>query len=171
VLPDSASVRWVISDVSAWASIVGVVISIAGFALTLWQLRKTRTAARAASEAATQARDAIELYDAAVDLGSAITTLEEVKRLYRAQVFAVVPDRYSAVRRLIVAVRAAATTLSDAERIMLQGVIQQLAQLEREVEDALGTPRPNIDVAKHNAIVGRHIDSLAAVAATLRRQE
>ena len=169
VQPVSTLPHSVIPGLANWASLVGLGVSILGFALTLWQLKRTRGAAAAAKTAAEDARKTIEQYDAAVDLAAAVTSLDDVKRLYRFDAIEVLPDRYSIVRQRIVTVRERAQNLTLEHRNSLQTVVQQIAQLGREVEVALAGSRTSLDRVKHSDVVGRLIDRLAVVAAALRR--
>src|SRR4051812_10496756 len=58
-------------------------LAFVGFALTLWQLRRTRTAAIAAQEAASQAVSAIRRLEAATKMHDISSRSRELHRLLR----------------------------------------------------------------------------------------
>ena len=79
-----AFTEWVESNsVGDVASLVGVCISLIGFAVTLWNVRRSRTAAQRAEEAARKTRRSIRILESVYDFAAAISMLEEIKRLHR----------------------------------------------------------------------------------------
>jgi divalent metal cation (Fe/Co/Zn/Cd) transporter len=61
------------------ASILGLLVALIGFAITIWNVRASRAAAIRAEEAANQARRAIRFFDAVAEISTAIAAMEEVK--------------------------------------------------------------------------------------------
>lgn len=151
-----------------WASIVGLAVSIAGFLIAYWQIRKVKSAAEAASSASNATRRGVQRYDAAVELSACIAELEEAKRLNRANATAALPERYAAARKRLIGIRAAKGDLPSDMVSSLQGAITQLAALERDVEGSLGHNATPIDGARHNSTITKQSDKLVALSARLR---
>jgi hypothetical protein len=148
------------------AGVAGVLISIVGFAVTLRGVFKSKRAAQAAEEAARSARDRIQLLDTVVDFSAAIATLDEIKRLHRTGKWSLLPDRYSALRRLLTVVRTANPNLLDSQQAVLQNAVTNLYQLEKLVEQ--GAKSPALKPAEFNAILSRDADNLSAILQELK---
>jgi hypothetical protein len=105
------------------ASIAGLIVAAGGFAFTLYGVHKTKTAAERAEQAARTTRDSVRLLDTVVDFSAAISILEEIKRLHRATQWSVLPDRYTALRKILVALRTSNPKLSDGQRTTIQNAV------------------------------------------------
>jgi len=147
------------------SGVAGILISVVGFAVTLWGVFKSKRAAQAAEEAARSTRDRMRLLDTAVDFSTAIATLEEIKRLHRTGQWSLLPDRYAELRKRLVIVRSTNPNLPDAHRAVLQSAITNLSELETLVEHS---SKPTaLKPAKFNAILSRDADDLVAILAEL----
>jgi hypothetical protein len=149
------------------ASIAGILISIVGFAVTLWGVFRSKRAAQRAEEAARSTRDRIRLLETVVDFSAAITILEEVKRLHRTSQWPLLPERYAALRKLLVMLRTTNPNLTAHQRTVLQNSLTNLYELEAAVERSLGNPT-TLKPAKFNAVISRDIDDLVATLAELK---
>jgi ABC-type protease/lipase transport system fused ATPase/permease subunit len=87
------------------ASISGVLISVIGFILTVYNVRRSRKAAELARDAAQSAKNSIQTFETVVDLSTVIGLLEEIKRSHRNNQWALLPDRYAALRKTLISVR------------------------------------------------------------------
>ena len=76
-------------------------------------------------------------YDAITDLASALSTMDEIKRLQRQGAWHAVPDRYSELRRRLIAVEASVLSLTEAQRHTLRISIETFADQEQRVEQAI----------------------------------
>ena len=144
-----------------FASIIGVLISLVGFVITI-------RAANAAREAAHAALDRVQKFESIVDLSAVITILEELKRVHRQENWAILPDRYAATRKQLIALREAASDSKESLNKILQKAIVNLKIAENIVEKHLHnkTKRPN--VAEFNSIISDDIDDLITMLSTLK---
>lgn len=151
------------------ASVAGLLLTFVGFAITIIGVWRSKGAAEQARQAAVATREYIAHYDAIADLSSATATMEEIKRLQRYGVWAVLPDRYSELRRRLVAIRDSHANLGEDQRQALQGAMGTFADLERKIEKATagGSAPPN--PAKLNDIVSGQIDRVHAVLLSVQR--
>jgi ribosomal protein S13 len=149
------------------ASIAGVAIAVIGFIATLVGVYKSKNAAQRAEAAARSVRDSIRLLDTVVDFSAAITTLEEIKRLHRANQWAMLPDRYASLRKLLVMLRTTNADLSEGQRVVLQNALANLYALETAVERGL---RNNsiLNPVKFNAVISGDLDHLIAALAEVK---
>jgi hypothetical protein len=144
-----------------------VVISLIGFAVTIIGVRKTKNAADSAAAAAEAARRSMKLYDALVEFSAVIATLEEIKRLHRQSAWALLPERYSASRKRLIALRESVPTLTDAQMRAVQTAISSFSEMEQRIEKYQSQP-DKLNTARLNAAVSEVIDNLLAVLSQLK---
>ena len=137
-----------------WANlIVGVTalaVSLGGFAVAIWQIRKARSAAEAANRAATQARESLVHRLSIGDLARASSEIDRLKDLHRAQEWQRALDQYPRVRQTLVDVRTRVEEDAPETATAFQRAIAQLAQMESVVERALPGPEPALTAATLN---------------------
>jgi hypothetical protein len=124
------------------ASVLGVLISVVGFAITIVAVARSKTAARLTAEAVADVREKLSLQGAAVDLTTLMSDIEEIKLLHRFGYWSAMPIRYAAVRKKLFAVKGISPTLTKSQRSSIQGVIEQLSGIEEIVEAALLSKKP-----------------------------
>ena len=156
--------------IGAVASIIGVIVAIIGFALTYWNVTRSKKAAQQAKEAADRVRTDMLRANTVGEFASVLAEMEEIKTLHRQSCWALLPHRYSTLRRSLIEIRAANPDLSDEHKVALQGTIQYLASIERQVETSLANGGQPPNVPKLNATVSREIDKLQAVLVEIRNQ-
>ena len=148
---------------STWADVSGFFIAIVGFAATLWNVVRSKNAAIKAQEAAQAARDSIRQFDSIVDFSTAIAVLEEIKRSHRETgVSNALPERYAAIRKQLIVLRASSVDLSDEHLAVIQDAIANLRTMETYIEKALAN-KTEFPVARFNSLLSRDIDKLVDV--------
>ena len=105
------------------ATVIGIIVSLGGFAWAINEARGARSASQAAKEAASETRDQIASYLQTVDLQRAIGLIERIKTLHD-------NDRWEAAREHYQALRA-----------MLSDVIARCPEHQTEVRGKLATAR------------------------------
>jgi lipopolysaccharide export LptBFGC system permease protein LptF len=150
-------------DGSGWgdfASIAGLAIALIGFAFTLYGISKSRSAAESAENAAQEAKTAILRTETISNFSSAVTVMEEVKRLHRAGAWEIMPDRYSYLKKSLISILSTHTDLTDDQRVLIQSAVIQFRELESSVENYLSNRKSAPNSAKLNKIVTAQIDKL-----------
>jgi hypothetical protein len=150
------------------ASILGLLIALIGFAITIWNVRASKAAAIRAEEAANQARRAIHFFDVVAEISTAIPAMEEIRRLHRDAAWRILPDRYSGLRKSLITIRGSSIELTADQRSRIQAAITYLANLERRVEISLERDQPPDLVANWNERVSRHIMELQGLLLELK---
>ncbi|WP_425622379.1 hypothetical protein ACPS74_12650 [Methylocystis sp. SB2] len=113
----AAFLNWIAENhVGDLASIAGVLISVVGFVLTVYNVRRSRKAAEHARDAAQSVKNSIQTFETVFDLSRVIGLLEEVKRSHRNNEWALLPDRYAALRKTLINVKNHVTFLTLMQR-------------------------------------------------------
>jgi hypothetical protein len=87
------------------ASIIGVFISIIGFIVTIFNVLRSKSAAKQAEQAALKIREDIKRIDIVAEISAAKGAIDEIKRLQRQEAWEILPDRYSALRTLLISIK------------------------------------------------------------------
>ncbi len=162
-------------DWLASSTVVGVVgalglfLTVVGFGFTLYQVRKSRTAAEAAARSANQVRQTIEHFDAISECATAIQALEEIERMHRTGPIALLPDRYAAVKKGLIGISRVTPGPSQTHRTELQDAIAQITTLKNTVEKQISQEDSKVNSSKLNDITSKIIATLTELSAELRR--
>jgi hypothetical protein len=144
------------------ASLPGVAISIVGFLVTVWNVRRSKSAAERAELAANDARRMIRGYEALSDFSAAIAIMEEIKRFHRIGQIDPLLDRYAALRKVPIEVRKMSPSVNQAMDQTIQSAITTLGTIESVVERSRAVGAlPNF--VRLNQLLSREIDQLHAV--------
>ena len=114
--------------------ILGLIVSLAGFTIAVFQIRKTRSAAERAEEAANKAREALIQVTSISDLSHASALIDRLKDLHRNEDLGRAIDKYTPLRQLLTEAR---FRLPNANRNTFNEAIRQLRIMEEEAEKAL----------------------------------
>jgi hypothetical protein len=113
LIPRMDLLHWIAKNhLGDLASLAGVAISIVGFGATLWNVRRSKSAAERAEAAANEARRAMRTYQTVADFSAGIAIMEEIKRLHREGRIDPLLDRYAALRKALIGVRRMAPSLT-----------------------------------------------------------
>lgn len=165
VSPSFISEHW--GDI---ASVAGVIISIIGFIATIINVARSKRAAQRAEEAAIDARESILRSDTLMELSTALTMMDEIKRLHRATAWNLLPDRYSLLKRHLVSIRTSNPQFIDAHQAALQSAIQHFSTMEKRVEKTLAGRVTPPNIATLNEIVSAQIDKVNEILAVFRQE-
>jgi hypothetical protein len=147
-----------------WADVAGLI----GFAITILATFSARRAAVAAKKASEDTRSTIRLFDTAVDTQAIIAALDEIKRLHRGQVdWNALPDKYGAARKQLITLREGGMIVSDTELAVVQSLISNLSDMERQAESHLkGRAAPRGE--KFNMLISDDNDALISILQALK---
>lgn len=152
------------------ASVFGVAVSLVGFVYTLKQVTRSKEAAQRAEQAALSTRAKILMADTVMDLSSAIAMMEEIKRLHRNGEWNQLPDRYSALKTLLISIRTSSGKLSAEHSTSLLSSVQHFNDIEQRVERALARGKTPSNVSRLNEIVSLQLDRTHEILAVLKQQ-
>ena len=154
------------------ASVIGVIVAIIGFFVTISNVLKSKNAAQKAEAASHRIRESIFRYDAISECAEAISLLNEIKRLQRGNLWPILPDRYSAVNRLLYSLKAFDSELMKNHKMYIQTAIQQFAILEELVDRSITRNKlpPSASIVQINKIVNQQLDKLHEIQSFLKHQ-
>lgn len=156
--------HWFIpNDVGGVAAIMDFFVAVVGFGFALFGISKARAAVR-------DLRNRIRGFETAVDFSAAMTALEEIKRLHRAEVWPVLPDRYASIRKVLAELRTSGFDLDNEQSTIVQRALTTLVDLEKQVEKALSTPGSSLRPDRLNSRVSQDVDGLINVFNQLKAQ-
>jgi hypothetical protein len=150
------------------ASILGLLVALIGFAVTIWNVRASRIASIRAEQAANEARRAIRFFDVVAEISTAISAMEEIRRLHRDAAWPILPDRYNALRKSLISIRRSGIDLSDEQQTVLQAAIKFLADIERRVDSALEQGQAPDRFARWNQASSEHTMELHSLLMDLK---
>ncbi|MDM8544036.1 hypothetical protein QUF90_23415 [Desulfococcaceae bacterium HSG9] len=154
------------------ASVIGVIVAIIGFFVTISNVVKSKNAAQKAEAASYKIRENIFRYDAISECAEAISLLNEIKRLQRGNLWLILPDRYSAVNRLLYSLKAFDSELMKNHKMYIQNAIQQFVSLEELVDRSITRNKlpPSESIVQINKIVNQQLDKLYEIQSFLKHQ-
>jgi hypothetical protein len=151
------------------ASIVGLLVSLIGFVITIRVAWRSKKAAELAQEEVAKIRSELIRSMTIVDFASAVMAMDEIKRLHRDGAWNILPARYTALRRMLIAIRSANPGLNEVYQTVIQRALQQFRSIEHVVERALAMQQPPADPARLNRIVSDQIDALSEILETMKQ--
>ncbi|MBF0509170.1 MAG: hypothetical protein HQK57_09630 [Deltaproteobacteria bacterium] len=157
-----------LGDVS---SILGLLISLVGFTVTIISVIRSRKAAELAYEAASAMRKSMVHHDSIANCSEAISIMSEIKRLQRVGAWDILPDRYSVIRGLLVSLKDRTPCLKNDHNGYLQNAIQHFSNLEHKIEGYISQKKrpPDEMKIKINQILSKQIDRLHEIEAAIRQ--
>jgi hypothetical protein len=150
------------------ASILGLFVSVIGFAFTIWGVSRSKKAAEAAKESAMQVQNELRKLDIIIDFSTVITMIDEVKRHHRGANWHILPDRYSAIRKNLISIKSTYKNLTENHQKVIQGAISQIKTMESTIEKSLSGKNQTPNIAKLNEIITNESDKLNEVLADMK---
>lgn len=149
-----------IYKIGDFASIIGVLISLIGFGVTIYNVVRSKTAAEKAEHAAQKTREDINRINVVMEFASAISAMEEIKRLQRREAWELLPERYSSLRTLLISIKTAAAGLTNSQKSSIQSSIQHLTNLESQVEQKLAKGADSLNAPDLNLVLSKQLNKL-----------
>lgn len=140
--------------------LVGFLVTVVGFIVTLWNVRRSRQAAEAAREAAEDVRRRISTFETVRVLASAVAQLRAVQSDQRFGRLDGLPGRYAEIRGALIGVRERAPALSEEQRTMIQAAISLLAKTEHELDRIVAAGKPWENMPRSNRLLSERADEL-----------
>lgn len=143
-------------NVGSWASIIAFAISLIGFVIIIYNVRKIRSISQ-------QVRNDLLHTNTVLQFSSAISLMEEIKILQRKAAWEILPDRYSSLRKSLISIKQSIPDMSDENSRRVQSTISSLSNIEHEIEVCIfkGTSPP--DVPGLNRTISTQIDRLQPI--------
>ncbi len=153
----------------SWASVIGLIVAIIGFAITIINVYRSKKAAEQAEEAVTKIRDKILTFDKFGDINTAITILNEIKRLVREKKWDIIIEKIPPLKQTLVSIKGLTPELSKDHKRNILGVIQQLTILEQEIEKTISNKESVSDIPRINRILTKQIDRMTELLVEIQK--
>jgi hypothetical protein len=121
---------------SDWIGVVGVGVSLLGFALALYQISKTQAAAESASKSAEIATEGIRRLDTLISFTSVARAIEQIKAACRNDRFDELPSLFDDARKALISAKGNQSTLTDGEHAKIQKALSFFKTMEIEIAKA-----------------------------------
>jgi hypothetical protein len=157
---------WNYVELHHWADgseFLGMGITIVGFIFTGIKVRKSREASEKTQLEITKVREDLNKINTISEFGSAITAMDEIKRLHRMLAWELLPDRYASLKKSLISIRGLHPNLSKNQSKVIQAAIQNISDIDQLVEIALIEKKPLDDIPKVNQIMSKQIDNLHTI--------
>lgn len=152
------------------ASVIGLIITIISFIVILINVLRSKRAAEQAKIAVDQVRENLLKMNTIAEFSSALSSMDEIRRLHRQEAWAILPDRYSALKKSLISIKGSNPNMSDEYKKVIQSAIQIFSSIESEVETALSLKQSPQDVAKLNQAISKQIDKLQQILIEIKNQ-
>lgn len=146
---------WLTDNWGNLASAVGLLVAIVGLALVYLEATEAKNSAKAAEEAAENARKFVRRSLTVGDLQQAIDLVQTIKPLHRDAKWEVVVDRYQQLRSMLADIRARYPSLTLEQGEIIQRAIGQIALVEDKVDVAIRDGTPPLNAGGFNATLNR----------------
>ncbi|MCQ1572747.1 hypothetical protein NFO65_18625 [Neorhizobium galegae] len=118
---------------SDWLGLAGIILSLLGFGVSLWQLWKVKTAAESARDSAKLATEGVRKLDSVISFTSVIKSLDDIKNALHKQDYTELVKQFDSSRHSLIDARENHPGLSDNQRRSIQKALTFLKTLEVEV--------------------------------------
>lgn len=124
---------------------------------------RSTSAARRAELAAIAAQDSSRLFDTLSDAAQVVKMLEEAKRLNRSKDWKLLLDRFSEIKKTLVAINIQNKSINDAHKSTIQSSITQIGTIENILEKAVMEEKNPDDPVKINKIASKQIEKIHSI--------
>lgn len=174
----SNTLAWLVfARIADSISVLGIVLTLIGLALTYKNVQRTATAAEEAKKAVDRVRRSIGLVDSASNFSSAIERFETIKALHREEAWTQLPDKYSTLKRILIALKAQNPQLSESQQALLLGAISQLSVMEetgekifKRLRDGGAAADEDPDIVRLNGILSELIQGIYEISLFIRAE-
>ncbi len=153
--------------------VAGLIATVGGLAIAIWQIRAARKAAKKAESAASAAgrasvetRDAIHGVLTIADLERSIGYVQQIKSLHREEKWETCLHIYQHLRSSLADIHARLPAPASRHRVALQGAITEMRLLENEVEATLKNTGSLDNWEKFNSTLNGIQANLEAIASS-----
>lgn len=153
--------------------VAGLIATVIGLGIAIWQIGRARKAAKAAEGAASAARRASDETRSAIhgvltvsDLRRVIGYLQQIKGFHRDQKWETSLNMYQLLRSSLTDVHARLPAPASRYRVALREAITEVTLIEDEVETALKDTGGPVNWEKFNSTLNRIQDNLETIASS-----
>jgi hypothetical protein len=158
---DPANGGWV-AGWGFWFGLIGLLLTLIGFAITWVQLARAKSVAVAARDEAARIQLSLKRHDAVQEATRAKGALEAAKRHVRKQEWEDGGERLDEFRRHIISLRSSVPGLSDGLLSQIDSAVSYVSKLCARIDRASASGA-NIDFAKTVSVLRTHDEMIERV--------
>lgn len=148
------------NNIGEYASILGLLVTLIGFAITLYNVNKSKKASELSQTAVSNMRKDLARSETVIEVSSVINSLDEIRRIHRLKNWSLLFERYTTLRRSLVSIKTNYKALTKEQKSIIQSTIQNIKSIEDDVELALLNNTEPKGIDRINKIVADHTDRL-----------
>lgn len=150
------------------ADVVGVLIAIVGFSLTVWSAWRAKTASEQARSMVEKLREESRRMNFVAECAAAIGVMNQLKVFHREHAFVALLSHYPLLREKLVSLKSF-PELTEHQKTDIQRFLTALSRMEATVEACQASSgNAPLDVAKYNRNLAEHADLLQDVMITIK---
>jgi hypothetical protein len=156
-----------------WAdvfSVLGFLLALIGFGITIIGVRKAKKAAVSANEAAQEAKERIQKQSTFANASAAISVMDSLVGLIRSKQWENTLDRHTVARRLLVELKDGGGGLSEKQQIEIQSTVEQLKIIENQIEKHLSGNKTEPKVHLAVGVIKDQIDKIHSISVELKHR-
>lgn len=153
-----------------WLGILGLALTIVGFAVTLIQLTKTKTAASAVADEVERIRQSLAKYDAAQDIAKAGYALSATRRYLDNEAWQDVSDSYEDVRRGLIQFKVGGHINDPLIDHRIEEASDYIQKLCARIESGLQRPPVSLNISKTRIQIRKHDELIGNITTALQRE-
>lgn len=152
-----------------WLAIIGLWLTLAGFAMTWYQFKKTQTAAAAVKVEIDRIQLSVQSYDAAHHASRASAALDATRRHLRNAAWPDVADSYEDFRRSVLTLQQLDIPEPRRFSLEIEEANKYIGRLCERIESQVARSAINIDPAKTVTMLRRHGELTGAMEIALQK--
>ena len=150
------------------ANYLGLFFTIIGFIITIAAVKKSQKASEEAKKEVIKVREDIKKIDAVNDLSTAIAMIEEIRTLQRDSRWVYLPDRFSALKKLLISIKKTYPDLTDSQKAIIQGTLQHITDIDHKIESSVRNKTEPTNIPKINMLLSEQKDDVYEMLVELR---
>jgi hypothetical protein len=154
------------AEVAAWSfsiSLIGLLVSILGFCVTIFQISRATSAAEAAVGAVKELKARVEIYDVVFDLSRVKSGLEESQRhLHRGNLSDAI-ESLSSVRSGLVRISEMKSAITQIQKDRMTELIGEISNYQDKIRRAMFKGSSPVDLPKMLSVMSKHYDAVSRV--------
>lgn len=158
-----------VNGTANWFTFGGFWVTVVGFAVTIWQVVKTKSTTEAVQVAVGEVKQEVSREYLSDQLRDVLDDLSEVHAMHVAKVPQLATKRHAAAKSKLIRL-AEDRELVDAEKVDLQASIVQLTSIQRRIESAMLVGGEIGDAVRLLNNLSKQIDRLTGVQASMRNR-
>jgi len=156
--------------VFGFSSLIGLLVAVVGFCITLINVLKTKKAAIRTQEIINKVMKDVSRIDTISELSATLNAMDEIKTKFQRKDFSRLPEGCNQMRTKLIFIREAYKDFTPEQSAVIQGSITFLNRMESEFILIRENNEETINTALFSKNFNKHIDELHVVLINVKKQ-